>query len=238
MTGLLLDFGYFVHIGGGFAGLISGTVALLAAKGRRLHAVAGNVFFVSMLLMAVFAIVLAAVLPHQGSNLMAGLVALYLVGTGWLTVRRRPGAIGLAERIALVASVCLAAPFVVLTSQLMLGLPTFVVVPTHGPIVVALSCFTVVLVIAAVSDAKVVVAGGISGAPRIARHLWRMCLGLTMAAGSGFTNGLARLLPGPYHVPPAFFVPTFVPVVFLIFWMIRVRLTGWRGLDTAPAAAE
>jgi len=52
------------------------------------------------------------------------------------------------------------------------------------------------------------------------------CLGLSLAAGSGFTNGLSRLLPGPYHVPPSFFVPTFVPLALLIFWMIRVRTSG------------
>jgi ATP adenylyltransferase/5',5'''-P-1,P-4-tetraphosphate phosphorylase II len=70
-------------------------------------------------------------------------------------------------------------------------------------------------------------AGGIAGAPRIARHLWRMCLGLVMATGSAFTNGFARFLPGPYHVPMVFFLPQVLPLALLIFWMIRVRLTGW-----------
>ena len=55
-----------------------------------------------------------------------------------------------------------------------------------------------------------------------------MCLGLTLAAGSGFTNGFARLLPGPYHVPTIFFLPQFLPLGLLIFWMIRVRSRGWR----------
>ena len=41
----------------------------------------------------------------------------------------------------------------------------------------------------AIGDAKLVLAGGISGARRIGRHLWRMCLGITLAAGSAFTNG-------------------------------------------------
>jgi hypothetical protein len=82
-------------------------------------------------------------------------------------------------------------------------------------------------VIGALADAKVVLAGGIAGAPRIARHLWRMCLGLTMAAGSAFTNGLPRLLPGPMHVTPIFFLPQFLPLILLVFWMIRVRFTGW-----------
>jgi hypothetical protein len=54
-----------------------------------------------------------------------------------------------------------------------------------------------------------------------------MCLGLALAAGSGFTNGLARLLPGPYHVPPAFFLPQLLPPGLLVFWMFRIRFTNW-----------
>jgi hypothetical protein len=93
-----------------------------------------------------------------------------------------------------------------------------------------------VLALAAIGDARVVLAGGISGVSRISRHLWRMCLGLTLAAGSGFTNGFARLLPGPYHVPLAFFLPQFIPVGLLVFWMFRVHSPGWVRL--APAAQE
>lgn len=44
-----------------------------------------------------------------------------------------------------------------------------------------------------------------------------------MAFGSGFTNGFARLLPGPYHVPAAFFLPQFIPLALMVFWLIRVR---------------
>jgi hypothetical protein len=54
-----------------------------------------------------------------------------------------------------------------------------------------------------------------------------MCLGLALAMGSAFTNGFARLLPGPYHVPPIFFLPQLLPLGLLAFWMIRVRFTRW-----------
>jgi hypothetical protein len=101
-------------------------------------------------------------------------------------------------------------------------------VPFKGPVLVAIYSFTSILVIAAIGDARVVLGGALSGVPRISRHLWRMCLGLTLAAGSGFTNGFARLLPGPYHVPTVFFLPQFVPLGLLAFWMIRVRSKGWR----------
>jgi hypothetical protein len=59
-----------------------------------------------------------------------------------------------------------------------------------------------------------------------------MCLGLTLAAGSAFTNGLPRLLPKTVHVPLIFlFIPQLSSLALLIFWVIRVRFTGWyRGL--------
>jgi len=65
-----------------------------------------------------------------------------------------------------------------------------------------------------------------------------MCLGLTLATGSAFTNGLPRLLPQWVPVSDILVLPQFVPLALLIFWMIRVRLTGWyaRGQALPPAA--
>jgi hypothetical protein len=229
---------YGLHIGAGAIGLVSGTVAAFARKGQRLHRAAGGVFVASMLVMAAFAAVLAVVVPDQRVNLFIAAFAAYLVTTGWLTARRRQGPGGWPERIALIVGLLLCAPFAILSFQLAAGLtPLFrSAVPFKGAVLIAIYAFTTVLAIAAIGDAKVVLAGGLSGAPRIARHLWRMCLGLTLAAGSAFTNGFARFLPGPYHVPTVFFLPQFLPLILLIFWMIRVRLTGWLTRDGAVTA--
>lgn len=230
---------YVLHIGAGTVGLVSGTIAIFARKGAYLHRTAGTVFFVSMLVMATFAVFLAVAIPGQIVNLFIGTFVFYLVATAWLTVRRREGTTGLSEKIALLVILCLCAPFAVLSVQLAMGLAPFFksAVPLKGPVLIALYSFTFVIAIAVIADARVVLAGGISGAPRIARHLWRMCLGLTLAAGSAFTNGLPRLLPGPMHVTPIFFLPQFVPLVLLVFWMIRVRLTTWYRNDAVVAVA-
>jgi len=233
MLQALTTLAFVLHIASGTLALVSGTVAAFARKGGRLHRAAGTVFFASMLVMAVFAIWLAVVTPGQGVNVFIASFTLYLITTAWLTVRRKEGAAGTPEKIAMVAALILCAPFAILSFQLATGMtPLFqTAVPFKGPVLIAIYGFTAVLVIAAASDVRLVLAGGISGAPRIARHLWRMCLGLTLAAGSAFTNGAARLLPGPYHVPAAFFLPQFLPLGLLVFWMIRVRLTGWYGLE-------
>jgi uncharacterized membrane protein len=229
-----------LHIGAGTVALFSGTIAIFASKGKRLHRAAGKVFFVSMLVMAAFAAFLAVVRPGQLVNLFIAPFAAYLVVTAWFTVRRAEGVVGFAEKVALAVALCLCAPFVILSFQLATGMPPFFksAVPLKGPVLIAIYSFTTVLLIAAIGDAKVVLTGGIWGAPRIARHLWRMCLGLTLAAGSAFTNGLPRLLPSTIHITPIyFFLPQFVPLILLVFWMIRVRFTGWWKQEPAGQAA-
>jgi len=205
----------------------SGFTALFARKGGALHRGAGTLFLAAMLVMAIFAGYLALVLPDQLLNLFIALFTLYLLTTAWMTVRREARTAGIFEKLALLFAICISAPFLVLSYQLAAGSTPVLksAISFQGPILIAVYTFTAVLVLAAVGDAKVVFGGGIAGAPRIARHLWRMCLGLTMATGSAFTNGFARLLPGPYHVRPPFFYPQLLPLSLMVSWMIRVRLS-------------
>jgi uncharacterized membrane protein len=229
MAGLLQDLtmlAFALHIGGGTVGLFSGTVAALARKGSRLHRTAGKVFFVSMLVMAAFAIFLAIVRPGEIVNLVVGTFVIYLVVTAWLTAQRKDGGIGFPEKLALFVILCLCVPFGIMSYEVAMGLPLFFksALPVTGPIRIAVFTFTAVFAIASFSDARVVLAGRITGAPRLARHLWRMSLALMLATGSAFTNGLPRLLPGHHHVPTALLFPQFIWLAFLIFWMIRVYL--------------
>ena len=219
---------FILHIGGGTVGLFSGTVAAFARKGGRLHRTAGTVFFVSMLVMAAFAIFLAIVRPGEIVNLVVGTFVIYLVVTAWLTAQRKDGKIGYPEKIAFVTILCLCVPFGIMSFEVATGLPLFFksAIPITGPIRIAVFTFTAVFVIASFSDARVILAGRIAGAPRLARHLWRMSLALMLATGSAFTNGLPRLLPGHHHVPTALLFPQFIWLAFLIFWMIRVYLVA------------
>jgi hypothetical protein len=214
---------YAVHISGGTLGLLSGVVAALAPKGERLHRAAGTVFFVSMLVMAAFAGWLAIAVPGQLSNLQGAILAFYLVATAWLTVKREPRTIGSAEKFALAAILCLTVSLGGWSIYAAAGFAPRV----GGQLLLATYMVTTIAAIAAVGDARLVLHGGISGTARVARHLWRMLTALFLAFGSGFGNGLARLLPGPYHIPPLFLAPMLLPLGLLVFWMIRVRLTGW-----------
>lgn len=232
---------FILHIGGGTIGLLSGLVAISSAKGGWLHRRAGTIFFITMLIMAATADYLAVVRPGQLPNLLIGTFTLYLVATAWLTVRRPDGQTGLPERLAFAVILILFAPFAILSFQLAFGLKPFLnsTVPLRGPVLIAIFVFTLVTAIAVVADAKVLLAGGISGRARIERHLWRMCLGLTLAAGSAFTNGLPRLLPKSVHVPLwLLFVPQLVMFGVLFFWVIRVRVTNWYGPERPVIASS
>src|SRR5262249_46431808 len=149
--------------------------------------------------------------------------------TSWMTVRRRERVVGLPEKTALVVALCLFVPFAILAFQLAAGLePSFKsAVPFEGPVRAAVYSFTFLVAMTAIGDLRLVLAGGISGARRIGRHLWRMCLGLTFAAGSAFTNGFPRLLPKTVHLPLILlFIPQFASLAVLLFWMVRVRFTA------------
>ncbi len=222
-----------VHICGGTVGLLSGTAAIAFRKGSPRHVLAGKVFVASMVTMAAFAVYLAIV-RHQPNNIGGGIFTFYLIGTAWLTARRRDG-----ETIRL--------DWVALLIPLALGILTWMnglkVVrsgaSSQDGVPVGMSFFLgSVMLLAAAGDVRMLVRGGVFGAKRIARHLWRMCFGLFIASGSFFlgpSNRPLRLLStvglGKYLSPALFgttlyLILTLLPLILLIFWLIRIRLAN------------
>src|ERR1700676_2305753 len=88
------------HICAGTIGLLSGTAAMSFRKGSTRHVLAGKVFVASMLTMAVGAVYLAIV-RHQPNNIGGGILTFYLIGTAWLTARRRDGETSRFDWVAL-----------------------------------------------------------------------------------------------------------------------------------------
>jgi uncharacterized membrane protein len=221
------------HICAGTVGLLSGTVAMIFRKGSRGHVLAGRVFVVSMLCMAIGAVYLAIV-RHQPSNIGGGILTFYLIGTAWLTARRRDGETSRFDWVALLI-------------PLAIGVLTWVngvkVVrsgaSSQDGVPVGMSFFMgSVCLLAAAGDVRMLVGGGVFGTKRIARHLWRMCFGLFIAAGSFFlgpSNRPLRLLSAVgvgKHLSPAIFstslylVLTLLPLILLVFWLVRVRFAN------------
>jgi len=221
------------HICGGTLGLLSGTAAISFRKGSPRHILAGKVFVASMLVMALGAVYLGIV-KHQPSNISGGMFTFYLIGTAWLTARRRDGEIGRLDWVALLIPLALG----VLTWLSGINVLRRGTTSQDG-VPVGMTFFTgSVMLLAAAGDIRMLVRGGVLGAKRIARHLWRMCFGLFIAAGSFFlgpSNRPLRLLSSVgigQHLSPALFstrlylILTILPLVILIFWLVRVRFTS------------
>jgi hypothetical protein len=222
-----------VHICGGTLGLLSGTAAISFRKGSPSHIRAGKVFVASMLVMAVTAVYLGVV-KHQPNNVGGGILTFYLIGTAWLTAKRMDGETGRLEWVALLVPLGLG----VLTWMNGLKIVHSGASSQDG-VPVGMNFFMgSVMLLAAAGDVRMLLCGGVSGTKRIARHLWRMCFGLFIAAGSFFlgpSNRPLRLLSKVglgQHLSQAFFsttlylVLTLLPLLLLIFWLIRVRFTS------------
>jgi hypothetical protein len=82
-----------------------------------------------------------------------------------------------------------------------------------------------VMLLAAIGDLRAIRTGGLRGSRRLARHLWRMCFGLFVATGSFFL-GQMNFIPEPVRNVPLLLVLAFAPILFLIYWMWRVRVRG------------
>ena len=162
----------FLHIGGGVGGIVSGGFAMAFRKGGPRHALAGNIFFVSMLAMALVGGLVAPFLVARNGDpkwfdSTMGFFTFYLVLTSWLTVRRKPNRIGRAEMAAFAFAVLLA------SASLLNGLRAagsagdeLGGVPAAGYFMAAS-----LIAMAAAFDLKLILRGGIAGVPRIARHL-------------------------------------------------------------------
>lgn len=220
----------YTHIGGGTVGLVTGVVALLSRKGGKLHRAAGNIFLVAMLAMAGIGGVIAPFL-HDRISTVAGFMTFYLIFTGWLTARRREG-VSVWEYVGL----CVAIGGVISTAILTWMAQHTPEGTLDGSPPQAFYVFSFVSTVAALSDLKVVLRGGISGAERIARHVWRMVFGLFVASGSLFL-GQQQVFPAWIRDTPTLYIAALMPLPFLIFWMLRVRLSKKYRSRPAPVAA-
>jgi hypothetical protein len=215
-----------LHILAGIGGLVSGAAAVTVRKGSPRHALVGHVFFISMLTLGVTAAYIGVTIG-QNSNLVSGAFVVYLVGTAWLTARRpelQPGGAGRQKTwLRVVDWVGLA---VALIGALYIGYGGYIAwqAPRHvlRGVPAGMSFFLAsIALLCAVGDMRMI-ARGISGRARIARHLWRMCFGFFVATGSFF---LARQRIFPMFIRKAD-IPEMlavVPLVLLIFWLVRIR---------------
>lgn len=210
-----------VHFAAGLFAIAAGAVALGVAKGGPLHKQFGMAFTGAMLILGLTAAGIGTYEERPG-QVFAGLLAAYLVFTAMTTVKPLPG-IGRRVNVALMV---LAFGYAV--ASLYGGAREWLdpTIPVIGrPRVVPPLVIGTVMLLASVGDLRAIRAGGLQGSRRLARHLWRMCFGLFVATGSFFL-GQMKFVPGPVRIVPLLLVLAFAPLLFLFYWMWRVRVRG------------
>jgi hypothetical protein len=214
----------YAHIAGGTVGILAGAAALTVRKGRGLHVLAGNTFFVAMIVMAGIGAFVAPLLssaqgdPKWGDSIIAFFTC-YLVATGWATVRRKAGTIGRFERVAF-AFAALLAGVAIFFGAVAAGDPDGLV---GGSPAQSYFVFGGIIALAAALDLKTILNGGVSGVPRIARHLWRMCLALFVATASLFFGQQDELPQVMRDLPLLLLILGFAPFALMLFWLVRIR---------------
>lgn len=220
---------YVVHIMAGSLGLLAGYVALYAAKGATLHRKSGTLFVYAMLTMSLGGLTIATVRGVAPAiNVPVGLLTAYLVITSLTTIRPLPaGSRWLAIGGMLVA-------FGVFLTDLTFGIQGLANggkrngIPTFPFFI-----FAVVGLLGGVGDVRMMRSGPLRGAPRIARHLWRMCFALFIAALSFFI-GQSKVIPEPIRILPLLALPVLAVLVTMFYWLWRVRIRrNFRGVVRA-----
>src|ERR1039458_1694039 len=170
-----------LHIIAGTLGMLSGFVAVFLRKGSRRHALAGKMFVISMLILSSSGEFLG-IMKHQPGNILGGTLTLYLVATAWLSARRKDAGTSIFDWGALLIVLAVTATEVTLGLQAAMSPTGLRYDYPPGPYFFLGS----IALLATVGDIRMLVRGGIAGSQRLARHLWRMCFALFIAAASIF----------------------------------------------------
>ncbi len=210
-----------LHICGGSVGLVAGTLAMVVRKCGTMHRVAGQVFVGGMLCLATTGAIIAY-MRDEPPNIIGGLITLYMILTAWLTGRHKDGRTGAFDWVALLFAFGVEAYLWPLGVQalhrphrMMNGVPA------------GMSFFLgSVVLLAAIGDIRMLARGGITGAPRIGRHAWRMSFGLFIASGSFFI-GQQQVFPARWRGSVLLMVLGLLPLVLLVFWGVRLRFGKW-----------
>lgn len=210
-----------LHVVSGSLALAGGALAYAAVKGGTWHRRGGVLFCLAMLVMGASGSVLAWV-NGKPLSLLSGLLVGYLVATGWLTVRQPVATQRRWLGVGMVCALCIGAALIAL------GLGVIPPRPGDtGPSLV----FGAVALVAAALDARLLVAGRIAGAHRLARHLWRLGFAMLMAS-TAFFLGQARVFPPPLRRLELLAVPVVLVLGATVFFALRV---WWRSRSPVPA---
>jgi uncharacterized membrane protein len=205
-----------VHIFGGGLGLLSGYLALYATKGATLHRKSGMLFVCAMLTMAVTGMLISVIEGVAPAiNVPSALLTCYLVVSSLTTVWPATTVLRSLDRAAMLMALAIG------VGCFALAINTMAQGGAAAGLAFPLVLFGTVALLASEGDRRMIRAGGLRGAPRLKRHLWRMCFAL-------FVASIAFYL-GPNRVPELMRSPALrglgvlLPVFAMSYWLWRLR---------------
>jgi uncharacterized membrane protein len=218
-----------LHITAATIALLAGFLALFVTKGASLHRRAGMMFFIAMLVMAVCGVVLAAVRGKAPAvNIPVALITIYLVITGFTAVHPVDfGKRWLPQSLLLLAA-GIGATDVVFGFQAAAhggrrqGIPA-----------TAFFILGAVALLASALDLRSIRAGGLRGAARLTRHLWRMSAALLLATLSFVSR--PSIFPAALRSVPVLLLPVVAVFGSMVYWLWRVRARRPRKASAQPS---
>lgn len=208
------------HVAPGVLAVAAGATALAAPKGRAVHILAGRIFVAAMGLTSAVGAVLGLVRAETFYiTFHAGVLALCLLASGWLAARARSGAPGPASAIVGAANLINVGVLVLIGMLAARSEGSFRGFAAEDYLVLA-----GMGMLAAAGDASLLWRFRLSDRHRIARHLWRMCLGFFIATGSAFTGPGAAAFSDAVRQSGVLALPELVILLLMLFWLARTLL--------------
>lgn len=218
------------HVASGAIAVAMGAVTFAVRKGAKTHVSAGRVFTAAMGLSSFLGAILGLIkFETFYITFHAGILGMTLVLSGWLLAKRPTRHRGVLFVTIASVNIINAAGLVVagscastLPEQILRGFPAsdyFFLAGMAG--------------VAVINDLIVLWNKTLSHKHRIAQHVWRMCLGFFIAAGSAFTGPGARIFPEIVRNSGVLSLPELMIFLLMLFWLYRVLRGKGRGLWVA-----
>lgn len=195
-----------IHAGLGGLALLSGGVALISRKGLTAHKSAGKVFFYSMLLSALVALVVSMLPGHTNPFLFSiGLFSSYFIVTGYRALRFKQREVNLGMDKFL-------AWFILLVGVSMILYPLIALSKLN----IVLTVFGLISLAFGIRDLSNYRNPERLRKKRLKQHLSKMCGGY-IAAVTAFLV-VNQVLPGIWN----WFIPTVIGTAYITFWMRKL----------------
>lgn len=205
-----------VHILSGTIAVFAGAVALAVRKGKHNHIRAGRIFVIAMALSSALGAVLGLIkFETHYITFHAGVLGLTLITGGWLTARKP--ALGRSDlEIGVINGLNFAG--LIAAGFYALQMPGSVLHGFHAGDYFFLSFMAGM---AFAFDLTLLFRKSFGGKHRTARHLWRMCVGFFIAAGSAFTGPGAKIFPEAIRGSGLLSLPELIIFLLMLFWLFR-----------------